>query len=149
MAMHVLLSVGEGESGREDDSTSGSKDDGLNKEDEDRDSEVEGGDIVGDEGGVEENGEDEENSDNKRDGGGGGQAGEVVAEKALKAAINFVEVCCQHTAFIAGRGNISDELIRAESTQGKANFRSIQIQNPRGMNRDKMNSEKNIYMQYM
>ena len=33
-----------------------------------------------------------------------------VSEDILKAAINFVDVCCQHTAFIAGRGTISEEI---------------------------------------
>lgn len=35
---------------------------------------------------------------------------EVVSEAAIMAAINFVEVCCQHTAYIFGRGNIYHEL---------------------------------------
>ena len=33
-----------------------------------------------------------------------------VSEDVLTAAINFVDVCCQHTAFIAGRGTISQEI---------------------------------------
>lgn len=34
----------------------------------------------------------------------------VITEKALTAAQNFVEVACQHAAFLAGRGNIEAEL---------------------------------------
>lgn len=33
-----------------------------------------------------------------------------ISEDVLKAAINFVDVCCQHTAFMAGRGVISEEI---------------------------------------
>ncbi len=33
-----------------------------------------------------------------------------ISNKATEAAINFVEVCCQHTAYISGRGKIDDEL---------------------------------------
>ena len=33
-----------------------------------------------------------------------------ISEDAIEAAINFVEVCLQHTAYIAGRGLISDEI---------------------------------------
>lgn len=33
-----------------------------------------------------------------------------IADDTLKAAIDFVEVCCQHAAFIAGRGEIEDEI---------------------------------------
>lgn len=33
-----------------------------------------------------------------------------ISEKAIAAAINFVTVCCQQTAFIAGRGNIEEEI---------------------------------------
>lgn len=33
-----------------------------------------------------------------------------ISEDVIKAAINFVDVCCQHTAFMAGRGVISEEI---------------------------------------
>jgi hypothetical protein len=33
-----------------------------------------------------------------------------ISEAALKAAINFVTLCCQQTSFIAGRGEINDEI---------------------------------------
>ncbi len=32
-----------------------------------------------------------------------------ISESAIKAAINFVEVCVLHTALMAGRGFMSDE----------------------------------------
>ena len=35
---------------------------------------------------------------------------ENITQKAINAAIDFVEVCCQHTAFITGRGNIDEQL---------------------------------------
>ena len=35
---------------------------------------------------------------------------DIISQEALKAAINFVEVCCQHSAYISGRGQIDDEL---------------------------------------
>ena len=35
---------------------------------------------------------------------------DTISQDAIKAAINFVEVCCQHTAYISGRGQIENEL---------------------------------------
>ena len=34
----------------------------------------------------------------------------TISDQALKAADNFVEVCIQHAAFLAGRGVIADEI---------------------------------------
>ena len=34
----------------------------------------------------------------------------TITEDALKAAINFVEVCCQHTAYVTGRQTIEKEI---------------------------------------
>lgn len=34
----------------------------------------------------------------------------IIAPSAIEAAIDFVEVCCQHTAYITGRGTIDHEL---------------------------------------
>ena len=34
----------------------------------------------------------------------------VISDEALLASINFVDTCCQHAAFIAGRGIIEDEI---------------------------------------
>ena len=39
-----------------------------------------------------------------------GQLSETVTQTAIEAAIDFVDVCRQHTAYIAGRGNIDEEL---------------------------------------
>ena len=38
-----------------------------------------------------------------------------ISEMAIDAGINFVEVCCQHAAFITGRGNIDDQLRNIDS----------------------------------
>lgn len=35
---------------------------------------------------------------------------DVICEPAIVAAIDFVELCCQQTAFIAGRGDIEEEI---------------------------------------
>ncbi len=35
---------------------------------------------------------------------------DVISEQAVIAAIDFVEVCCQQTAYIAGRGEIEKEI---------------------------------------
>ena len=35
---------------------------------------------------------------------------DTISQDAAKAAINFIEVCCQHTAYISGRGQIENEL---------------------------------------
>ena len=34
----------------------------------------------------------------------------VVSEEAVRAAVNFIQVASQHTAFIAGRGLLNEEL---------------------------------------
>lgn len=33
----------------------------------------------------------------------------IISQSAIEAAIDFIKVCCQHTAFIAGRGRINNE----------------------------------------
>ena len=35
---------------------------------------------------------------------------DIITNSAIKAAIDFVEVCCQHTAYITGHGKIDEEL---------------------------------------
>lgn len=40
---------------------------------------------------------------------------DVITDSAIIAAINFVEVCCQHTAYITGHGKIDEELEILES----------------------------------
>ncbi len=42
----------------------------------------------------------------------------AISEEATKAAIKFVEVCCQHTAYIAGRGTIDNELELMQASEG-------------------------------
>ena len=39
---------------------------------------------------------------------------DVVSSEAITAAIDFVELCCQQTAYLAGRGDISEELQRLQ-----------------------------------
>ena len=33
---------------------------------------------------------------------------QIISESALKAALNFVEFCNQHLAYLSGRGQIED-----------------------------------------
>lgn len=47
---------------------------------------------------------------------------DTITDTAIEAAIDFVEVCCQHTAFITGRGNIQEELEHLQSGNCKCNF---------------------------
>ena len=35
---------------------------------------------------------------------------ENVSEEAVKAAVNFVDLCLQHAAYLAGRGDISEAI---------------------------------------
>ena len=35
---------------------------------------------------------------------------EVICREAIIAAQNFVQTCCQHAAFVAGRGKIEDKV---------------------------------------
>ena len=41
----------------------------------------------------------------------------VVESKAVVAARNFVNTCCQHAAFVAGRGLIDDEITQLTSSK--------------------------------
>ena len=41
----------------------------------------------------------------------------IVYSKAVLAAQNYVDTCCQHAAFVAGRGLMQDEI--SELTTGK------------------------------
>ena len=40
---------------------------------------------------------------------------EEISESAVKAAINFVMISCQQTAYLAGRGSLSEEVERFKS----------------------------------
>lgn len=33
----------------------------------------------------------------------------TISQTAIEAAVDLIEVCCQHTAYITGRGNLSQE----------------------------------------
>ena len=39
----------------------------------------------------------------------------TITEEALEAGIEFVELCCQHTAYITGRGKIDEEVTLMEA----------------------------------
>ena len=39
----------------------------------------------------------------------------TISDQAINAAIDFVEVCCQQTAYIAGRGKICDQINMSRS----------------------------------
>lgn len=41
----------------------------------------------------------------------------IVSSKAVLAARNFVDTCCQHAAFIAGRGLMKDEISQLTSSK--------------------------------
>lgn len=38
------------------------------------------------------------------------QVSDEISEEAILASINFVALCCQQTAFMAGRGSITEEI---------------------------------------
>jgi len=52
---------------------------------------------------------------------------EVVTEKSVKAAINLVQTACQQTAFIAGRGELQEEVVHPTQT-GKIDVQETNIQ---------------------
>ena len=43
------------------------------------------------------------------------EVSETVSEKAVRAAVDFVKVSCQQTAYIAGRGPLHEEVERFKS----------------------------------
>lgn len=40
----------------------------------------------------------------------------IISDRAIVAAISFVTLCCQQTAYMAGRGNIKEELTIIEAS---------------------------------
>ncbi len=42
--------------------------------------------------------------------GGSVEVSDEISEEALSASINMVQLCCQQTAFMAGRGDITEEV---------------------------------------
>ena len=51
---------------------------------------------------------------------------DVICDDALKAAFAFVNLCNQHTAYIAGRGSIPEAIVAFEEAQ-KGNNRVIHM----------------------
>ena len=45
----------------------------------------------------------------------------MISEDAIKAAINFVEICCQQAAFIGGKGTIEEEVEEYTAIKGIIN----------------------------
>lgn len=39
-----------------------------------------------------------------------GDISDTIPEEAIVAAQDFVDICCQHTAFLAGRGDVQDAI---------------------------------------
>ena len=48
-----------------------------------------------------------------------GHIPEIVSEEAIRAAINFVQLSCEQTAIISGRGGIRDMILKCQT--GKYN----------------------------
>ena len=57
----------------------------------------------------------------------GDELSNTVTQAAVEAAINFVEVCCQHTAYIAGRNDINEQLKLFETGMVKSIFKLLAI----------------------
>ena len=53
---------------------------------------------------------------------------DTISRDAIKAAINFVEVCCQHTAYISGRGEIENELELVQAGDPSAHATATETQ---------------------
>jgi len=41
----------------------------------------------------------------------------TISSKSLKAAINFIDVCCQHTAYVTGRQTIENEVKKYQQSK--------------------------------
>lgn len=58
----------------------------------------------------------------------------TISTKAILAAENFVDTCCQHAAFIAGRSKMADEITRLTSGRCYITYTGTQSKTPyRGM----------------
>ena len=53
----------------------------------------------------------------------GNELSSKVTQAAIEAVINFVEVCCQHTAYIAGHSDINEQLKLFETGMVKGIFK--------------------------
>ena len=38
-----------------------------------------------------------------------------ICANAIEAAINYVDMCCQHAAYIAGRGNVAEAILHIQT----------------------------------
>lgn len=46
-----------------------------------------------------------------------GDISSEISIEAIEAAKDFVDVCCQHTAFVAGRGEIQDAILNLQKVR--------------------------------
>jgi len=46
----------------------------------------------------------------------------LITPKTMKAAINFVDVCCQHTAYVTGRQTIENEVKKYQQSTFNQEF---------------------------
>ena len=51
---------------------------------------------------------------------------DIASNSAIEAAINFVETCCQHTAYICGHGVIAEEMSASGSGKNRR-IKSLKI----------------------
>ena len=54
----------------------------------------------------------------------------TISTKAILAAENFVDTCCQHAAFIAGRSKMADEITRLTSGKCDITYTGTQLKDP-------------------
>ena len=45
-----------------------------------------------------------------------------ITPEAMKAAINFVDVCCQHTAYVTGQQTIENEVKKYQQSKYSQEF---------------------------
>ena len=56
----------------------------------------------------------------------------TVSSKAVLAARNFVDTCCQHAAFVAGRGLIENEITQLASSKPPMSCKQIKASQANG-----------------
>ncbi len=54
----------------------------------------------------------------------------TISTNAILAAENFVDTCCQHAAFIAGRSKMADEISRLSSSKYYITYTGTQLKGP-------------------
>jgi hypothetical protein len=62
----------------------------------------------------------------------------IISQDAITAATHFVEVCGQHVAFIAGRGEIDEEIKLLELASGRGEVWRRTNESRREQNRRKV-----------